>query len=218
MSKTIADAIRSRVTFYITCGLPICNHSLQIDLEALGARLGLDHAPCMVFRCGQCKEVGRGPRPVFFTCIPGPASPPESGPTRNWQFRSARAARPSTAAHDYALSVVPTNPPQTLYRFAVFGDYGYTDVSGEKAISAMVHAGTSISFSRSATTCTRRSCWMLQSASDTRLHRQLAGRVRERQQHQAASFAPGVGETAAGLPGGALDIACGWFCTHQIAS
>lgn len=58
MSKTSADAIRNRVTFYITCGLPICNHSLQIDLQALGARLGLDHAPCMVFRCGQCKEVG----------------------------------------------------------------------------------------------------------------------------------------------------------------
>ncbi|TGU56049.1 alkaline phosphatase, partial [Mesorhizobium sp. M2D.F.Ca.ET.148.01.1.1] len=27
-----------------------------------------------------------------------------------------------------------------MYRYAVFGDYGDTDLSGEKAVSALVHA------------------------------------------------------------------------------
>ncbi|UCI17042.1 hypothetical protein FJ970_18080 [Mesorhizobium sp. B2-1-8] len=75
MSKTIADAIRSRETFYVTCGHPMCNHSTQLDLEALGARLGLDHGAMhddlvKVFRCEKCKQAGRDQRPVFFTCIP----------------------------------------------------------------------------------------------------------------------------------------------------
>ncbi|MER9953068.1 metallophosphoesterase [Mesorhizobium sp. M0047] len=52
---------------------------------------------------------------------------------------TATSSDGSTAAHDYAVSVVPTTAPQTLYRFAIFGDYGDTDLSGEKAVSAMVH-------------------------------------------------------------------------------
>ncbi|MEO5759986.1 MAG: metallophosphoesterase, partial [Mesorhizobium sp.] len=53
---------------------------------------------------------------------------------------TATSSDGSTAAQDYSVSVVPTTAPQTLYRFAIFGDYGDTDLSGEKAVSAMVHA------------------------------------------------------------------------------
>ncbi|WP_342778131.1 putative Ig domain-containing protein, partial [Mesorhizobium norvegicum] len=53
---------------------------------------------------------------------------------------TATSSDGSTAAQDYTVSVVPTTPPQVLYRYAVFGDYGDTDLSGEKAVSAMVHA------------------------------------------------------------------------------
>ncbi|CDX14004.1 hypothetical protein MPLB_1380022 [Mesorhizobium sp. ORS 3324] len=53
---------------------------------------------------------------------------------------TATSSDGSTATQDYALSVVPTTAPQVLYRYAVFGDYGDTDLSGEKAVSAMVHA------------------------------------------------------------------------------
>ena len=53
---------------------------------------------------------------------------------------TATSSDGSTAAQDYTVSVVPTAAPQVLYRYAVFGDYGDTDLSGEKAVSAMVHA------------------------------------------------------------------------------
>ncbi|WP_192250568.1 metallophosphoesterase [Mesorhizobium silamurunense] len=53
---------------------------------------------------------------------------------------TATSSDGSTAAQDYAVSVAPTAAPQVLYRYAVFGDYGDTDLSGEKAVSAMVHA------------------------------------------------------------------------------
>ena len=53
---------------------------------------------------------------------------------------TATSSDGSTAAQDYTVSVVPTTAPQVLYRYAVFGDYGDTDLSGEKAVSAMVHA------------------------------------------------------------------------------
>ncbi|WP_245518046.1 hypothetical protein, partial [Mesorhizobium sp. M2D.F.Ca.ET.148.01.1.1] len=53
---------------------------------------------------------------------------------------TATSSDGSTAAQDYTVSVVPTTPPQVLYRYAVFGDYGDTDLSGEKAVSALVHA------------------------------------------------------------------------------
>ena len=53
---------------------------------------------------------------------------------------TATSSDGSTAGQDYSLSVVPVTAPQVLYRYAVFGDYGDTDLSGEKAVSAMVHA------------------------------------------------------------------------------
>ncbi|MDX8520145.1 metallophosphoesterase, partial [Mesorhizobium dulcispinae] len=53
---------------------------------------------------------------------------------------TATSSDGSMAGQDYTVSVVPTTTPQVLYRYAVFGDYGDTDLSGEKAVSAMVHA------------------------------------------------------------------------------
>ncbi|RWA77666.1 MAG: hypothetical protein E5X49_07590 [Mesorhizobium sp.] len=53
---------------------------------------------------------------------------------------TATSSDGSTAAQDYTVSVVPATAPQVLYRYAVFGDYGDTDLSGEKAVSAMIHA------------------------------------------------------------------------------
>ncbi|ANT48463.1 putative Ig domain-containing protein [Mesorhizobium amorphae] len=52
---------------------------------------------------------------------------------------TATSSDGSTAAQDYSVSVAATAGPQTLYRFAIFGDYGDTNLSGEKAVSAMVH-------------------------------------------------------------------------------
>ncbi|MDX8482331.1 metallophosphoesterase [Mesorhizobium sp. VK24D] len=53
---------------------------------------------------------------------------------------TATSSDGSTAGQDYTVSVMPATAPQVLYRYAVFGDYGDTDLSGEKAVSAMVHA------------------------------------------------------------------------------
>lgn len=46
----------------------------------------------------------------------------------------------STDTHDYTVNVASQAVPQTLYRFAVFGDYGDTDLSGEKAVAALIHS------------------------------------------------------------------------------
>ena len=51
---------------------------------------------------------------------------------------TATSSDGSTDTHAFNVAVVPA-APQTLYRFAIFGDYGDTDLSGEKAVSAMVH-------------------------------------------------------------------------------
>jgi len=53
---------------------------------------------------------------------------------------TARSSDGSTATHDYTVNVTAQAGPQTLYRFAVFGDYGDTDLSGEKAVSALIHS------------------------------------------------------------------------------
>ncbi|CAN7629592.1 metallophosphoesterase [Mesorhizobium sp. LjNodule214] len=53
---------------------------------------------------------------------------------------TATSSDGSTATQDYTVGVVPTAGPQTIYRFAIFGDFGDTDLSGEKAVSAMIHA------------------------------------------------------------------------------
>ncbi|MBS3651674.1 cadherin domain-containing protein [Pseudaminobacter sp. 19-2017] len=53
---------------------------------------------------------------------------------------TATSSDGSTDKHAYTASVVPTSGPQTLFRFAIFGDYGDTDLSGEKAVSALVHS------------------------------------------------------------------------------
>ncbi|MFB9979462.1 hypothetical protein ACFSQQ_14740 [Mesorhizobium kowhaii] len=73
--KTIAEAISSGERLYVNCGHPMCQHSHQIDLASLGARLGLDHGAMhwdlvKVFRCERCQTAGRDRRPVFFTCVP----------------------------------------------------------------------------------------------------------------------------------------------------
>ncbi len=52
---------------------------------------------------------------------------------------TATSSDGSIDTHAFTVGVVPTAAPQTLYRFAIFGDYGDTDLSGEKAVSAMVH-------------------------------------------------------------------------------
>jgi hypothetical protein len=66
MKWTIRDAIerRDRVTIY--CEGRGCNHGSQLDLVALGERLGLDHGAlradlCRKFRCTKC-----GSREVSF--------------------------------------------------------------------------------------------------------------------------------------------------------
>lgn len=46
----------------------------------------------------------------------------------------------STASHDYTVNVAAQAGPQTLYRFAVFGDFGDTSLNGEKAVSALIHS------------------------------------------------------------------------------
>lgn len=46
----------------------------------------------------------------------------------------------STAEHDYIVSVAAQAGPQTLYRFAVFGDFGDTSLNGEKAVSTLIHS------------------------------------------------------------------------------
>ncbi|MER9840127.1 hypothetical protein NKJ59_02555 [Mesorhizobium australicum] len=73
--KTIADAIKAGESIHVNCGHPMCNHSVKLDLELLGVRLGLDHGAMhndlfRVFRCERCKLAGRVQRPVFFTCVP----------------------------------------------------------------------------------------------------------------------------------------------------
>ncbi len=52
---------------------------------------------------------------------------------------TATSSDGSTATHDYTVSVTAPTGPQALYRFAVFGDFGDTNLNGEKAVSAMVH-------------------------------------------------------------------------------
>ncbi|MGO4622575.1 metallophosphoesterase [Ensifer sp. 2YAB10] len=52
---------------------------------------------------------------------------------------TATSSDGSTATHDYSVSVTAPTGPQTLYRFAVFGDFGDSNLNGEKAVSAMVH-------------------------------------------------------------------------------
>ena len=53
---------------------------------------------------------------------------------------TATSSDGSTAAHDYTVNVAAQAGPQTLYRFAVFGDFGDTNLNGEKAVSALVHS------------------------------------------------------------------------------
>ncbi|WDZ80816.1 metallophosphoesterase (plasmid) [Ensifer adhaerens] len=53
---------------------------------------------------------------------------------------TATSSDGSTATHDYALNVAAQTGPQTLYRFAIFGDYGDTNLNGEKAVAALIHS------------------------------------------------------------------------------
>jgi hypothetical protein len=71
----IADLIAANEALFVNCGHPACNHSIQLDLEALAARLGADHGAMhddlvRLFRCQRCAAAGRDQGPVFFTCIP----------------------------------------------------------------------------------------------------------------------------------------------------
>ncbi|NRQ18359.1 metallophosphoesterase [Ensifer sesbaniae] len=52
---------------------------------------------------------------------------------------TATSSDGSTATHDYTVNVAAQAGPQTLYRFAVFGDFGDTSLNGEKAVAALVH-------------------------------------------------------------------------------
>ncbi|MCG5480865.1 MAG: metallophosphoesterase [Ensifer alkalisoli] len=51
---------------------------------------------------------------------------------------TATSSDGSSATQAYTVDVVSQLGPQTLYRFAIFGDYGDTDLSGEKAVAALV--------------------------------------------------------------------------------
>jgi len=53
---------------------------------------------------------------------------------------TATSSDGSTATHDYTVNVAAPTGPQTLYRFAIFGDYGDTNLNGEKAVSALIHS------------------------------------------------------------------------------
>ncbi|WP_429810073.1 metallophosphoesterase [Ensifer sp. B1-9] len=53
---------------------------------------------------------------------------------------TATSSDGSTSTHDYTVNVAAPTGPQTLYRFAIFGDYGDTNLNGEKAVSALIHS------------------------------------------------------------------------------
>ncbi|WP_018237170.1 metallophosphoesterase [Ensifer sp. BR816] len=53
---------------------------------------------------------------------------------------TATSSDGSTATHDYTVSVAAQAGPQTLYRFAVFGDAGDANLTGEKAVAALIHS------------------------------------------------------------------------------
>ncbi|CAN7704993.1 metallophosphoesterase [Pararhizobium sp. LjRoot238] len=52
---------------------------------------------------------------------------------------TATSSDGSSATQDFTVNVVP-EAPQALFRFAVFGDYGDTSLSGEQAVAELVHS------------------------------------------------------------------------------
>lgn len=53
---------------------------------------------------------------------------------------TATSSDGSAKSQAYTVDVVSQQGPQTLYRFAVFGDFGDTNLSGEKAVAALVRS------------------------------------------------------------------------------
>jgi hypothetical protein len=72
---TFATMLDERIRLFVKLRNPACNHSSELDVEALAARLGAAHDAILeglvgLFYCRRCDEAGRTKRPVFFTLVP----------------------------------------------------------------------------------------------------------------------------------------------------